>query len=76
MKPKVIFDNSGLRRKYNDLKAEIKALRRENNYLRNQQTRQLEEQNEMIRKLLRNINPEAEQFNKFCDIAEECGVGG
>ena len=54
MKPEKIFNNTGIRKLYNDLKLRVKALEEENKYLRNRTTRLLEKQNKLLRKVLDN----------------------
>ena len=54
MKVEKIFHNTKLRKLYNDLKLKVKALEKENKYLRNRTTRLLEKQNKLLRKVLDN----------------------
>jgi|GEM_PF-1212278 len=54
MKPQIFPNNTGIRKLYNDLKLRVKALEKENKYLRNRTTRLLEKQNKLLRKVLDN----------------------
>ena len=54
MNPTKIFNSTGLRKLYNDLKLKVKAQQEENNYLRDRQIRLLEKLNKLLRKVLNN----------------------
>ena len=54
MNPTKIFNSTGIRKLYNDLKLKNKLLLEENKYLRNRTTRLLEKQNKLLRKVLNN----------------------
>jgi len=52
MTPEKIFKPTGLRRLYNDLKAEAESLKKENDYLRNELIKAVERQNKLIEKCM------------------------
>ena len=54
MNPTKIFNSTGIRKLYNDLKLKNKLLLEENKYLRNRTTEQLEKQNELLQDALDN----------------------